>query len=133
MQYALSAYARTLQRYAYNMRVSMLWLKVQGTRPTKASGYTAARENPRPPVGSGSDTRLSEAPGGKTGRGSVVRLAALSRAPARGGAAGRLGKAQRARLTDLGAFPGAPRRAPPDCGRGAPLSRVGAPAVCRVG
>ena len=49
-----------------------------------------------------------------------MRLAALNRAPARGGAAGRLGQAQRARLTDLGTFPGAPGRAPPDCGRGAP-------------
>ena len=50
----------------------------------------------------------------------MVRPAALIRAPARGGAVRRLGKAQHARLTDLGAILGAPRRAPPDCGRGAP-------------
>ena len=36
----------------------------------------------------------------------MARLATLNRAPARGGAAGRLGKAQHARLTDLGAILG---------------------------
>ena len=36
----------------------------------------------------------------------MVRPAALNRAPARGGAVRRLGKAQHARLTDLGAILG---------------------------